>query len=218
MRRKDLLLLIEEGENIHCEFKQRFSTHEKIAREIIAFANTSGGYILFGVEDDKKVVGVASEKGEAELINETLKNYCEPPVKYNLEYIDLEGKEIVVLQIFESDQKPHRLQDYRNELDITTAQVFVRVNDKSILASKEMIRIMKANSSATELKKYTIGTNEKIVFGYLEDNDTIDVKTLSRIANISGRRASRTLVKLVRANLLYIHTRDNGDEYFSSKA
>lgn len=217
MRRKDLIQLIEEGENLHVEFKQRFSSHEKIAREIIAFANTTGGYILFGIEDDKKVVGVASEKGEAELIKETLQNYCEPPVKYNLEYIELEGKEIVILEIFESDKKPHRMQDYEKDLDITKAQVFVRVNDKSILASKEMIRILKANTAEAELKKYTIGTNEKIVFEYLENNDTIDVKTLSKIANISGRRASRTLVKLVRANLLYIHTRDNGDEYFSAR-
>jgi len=217
MRRKDLLQLIEEGENLHVEFKQRFSTHEKIAREIIAFANTAGGYILFGIDDDKKVVGVSSEKGEAELIRETFKIYCEPPINHDIQYIELDGKEIVVVQVFESDKKPHRLQDYHKDLDITTAQVFVRVNDKSILASKEMIRILKANSTEAELKKYTIGSNEKIVFSFLENNDTIDVKTLSKIANISGRRASRTLVKLVRANLLYIHTRDNGDEYFSAR-
>lgn len=217
MKRKDLLQLIEEGENLQVEFKQRFSSHEKIAREIIAFANTAGGFILFGIDDDKKIYGVASEKGEAELIKETIDNYCEPPVSYELEYIELDGKEIVILYIPESDTKPHRLQDYMKELDINKAQVFVRVNDKSMLASKEMIRILKANSSEAELKKYTIGTNEKMVFSYLENNDTIDVKTLSKIANISGRRASRTLVKLVRANMLYIHTRDNGDEFFSAR-
>ena len=50
MNRKDLIDLIEEGENIQCEFKRHFTTPEKIAREMIAFANTKGGYILFGIE------------------------------------------------------------------------------------------------------------------------------------------------------------------------
>jgi predicted transcriptional regulator len=78
-----------------------------------------------------------------------------------------------------------------------------------------MVRILRSNSSSSELKKYIIGTNEKIVFDYLDKNETINVKLLSQIANISERRASRTLVKLVRANLLLIHTKDNGDEFFT---
>lgn len=54
MRYRELLSLIEEGENIEVEFKRKFSTHDKIAREMIAFANTKGGYVLFGIDDDKK--------------------------------------------------------------------------------------------------------------------------------------------------------------------
>ena len=218
MRRKELLQMIEEGENLHCEFKLRFSSHEKIAREMIAFANTKGGYMIFGIEDDKTIVGVQSEKGEAELINETATRYCEPPVKFSLEYIDLNNKEIVVAEVFESDQKPHRLQDYLPELDITKAQVYVRVNDKSMLASKEMVRLLRADSQRSELVKYVVGSSEKMVFDYLDKNETINVKLLSRLANISERRASRTLVKLVRAHLLLIHTKDNGEEFFTYAA
>ena len=58
MKLRDLRELIEEGENIQCEFKRKFTTPEKIAREMMAFANTKGGYILFGVDDDKEIVGV----------------------------------------------------------------------------------------------------------------------------------------------------------------
>ena len=42
MKLRHLLDLIEEGENLTCEFKRKFSTPEKIAREMIAFANTKG--------------------------------------------------------------------------------------------------------------------------------------------------------------------------------
>jgi predicted transcriptional regulator len=85
-----------------------------------------------------------------------------------------------------------------------------------VLASKEMIRILRAEYSGRELVKYSLGKNERIVFDYLDKNETINVKVLGKIANISERRASRTLVKMVRANLLMIHTKENGDEYFTS--
>ena len=167
MKRRELLDLIEEGENIQCEFKRQFTTPEKIAREMIAFANTKGGFIIFGVDDDREVVGVDSEKSESELIIDAVENYCEPPLKYSIDFIEVFGKETVVVEIPESDNKPHRLQDYKNDFDINKAVVMVRVNDKGIQASKEMVRILKANSANLALKKYTIGQVERMVFEYL---------------------------------------------------
>jgi len=218
MNRKHVLELIEEGENLQCEFKRHFTTPEKIAREMIAFANTKGGYVIFGVDDDKEVVGVDSEKAESEMIKDAAENYCEPPLDYLIDFIELYGKELVVVSIPESDNKPYRLQDYQNELDINKAVVLVRINDKSVQASKEMVRILRANSADLALKKYTIGQVEKMVFEYLGKYERISVKELSNLVNISERRASRTLVKMVRANLLLIHTKDNGEEFFTAAA
>jgi predicted HTH transcriptional regulator len=216
MKRKEVLELIEGGENLRCEFKRKFSSSEKIAREMIAFANTIGGVILFGVDDNKEIVGVDSEKSEAELTKDAGLNYCEPPLDFNIEYFDLNGKEVVVVEIPESNKKPHRIQDYSNEFDINKAKVCIRVNDKSLMASKEMVRILRAQTNNLNLKKYAIGPLEKFVFNYLTEHERISVKELSTHVNVSVRRASRTLVKLVRANLLFIHTKDNGEEYFTS--
>jgi predicted HTH transcriptional regulator len=218
MNRRELLELIEEGENIQCEFKRHFTTPQKIAKEMIAFANTKGGYLIFGVDDDREVVGVDSEKSESEMIKDAAENYCEPSLTYSIDFIEVYGKEIVVATIPESESKPHRIQDYQNELDINKAVVIVRVNDKSVQASKEMVRILRANSADLALKKYTIGQVEKMVFEYLGKYERISVKELSNLVNISERRASRTLVKMVRANLLLIHTKDNGEEFFTAAA
>ena len=218
MNRRHLIELIEEGENLQCEFKRHFTTQEKIAREMIAFANTKGGYLIFGVDDDGEVVGVDSEKSESEMIKDAAENYCEPPLNYSIDFIELYGKELVIVSIPESDNKPHRLQDYKNELEINEAVVLVRINDKSVQASKEMVRILRANSADLSLKKYTIGQTEKMVFEYLGKYEKISVKELSNLVNISERRASRTLVKMVRANLLLIHTKDNGEEFFTAAA
>lgn len=212
-----LIKLIQSGENINVEFKQCFSEHEKIAKEIIAFANTRGGFIIFGINDNGKILGVESEKEVAELVKETINNFCEPKINYNIDYYEIESKEIVVIEIPESDNKPHRIQDYKKKLNINTAQIYLRVNDKSIPASKEMIKLMQKKSTESNLKNYTIGKNEKKVFEYLNENDFITAKILSQMANLSSRRSSRTLINLVRANILTIHTKENGENYFSNR-
>lgn len=215
LTRKKIIEMIEQGENITTEFKQRFSAHEKIAKEMIAFANTRGGYLFFGVDDDKSIYGLESEKSDIELIKETAEKYCEPPVQYQLESIEIEKKDVIIVQIFESEFKPNRIQDYKTEIDLNSAQVYVRINDKSVLASKEMIKILQTRSRDSKLVNYSVGSLEKSVFDYLDKNETITVKQLGKIANVSDRRASRTLIKLVRADLLIIHQRENGESYFS---
>jgi predicted HTH transcriptional regulator len=217
MKTIEVFDLIEMGEDYHCEFKRKFSTHKKIAKEINAFANSGGGYILFGIDDDKKIIGVESEKSEADLIKDTANNYCVPPINYNIEYKEIKGKEIIIVEVPESNQKPHRIQDYKNAININNAVVSVRVNDKSVLASKEMIKIMLNVKDGNSLKNYSIGTNERKVFEHLNENETITVSQLKKLVNISERRASRTLIKMVRAKLLLLHKKENSEEYFSSK-
>lgn len=207
--------LIRNGENLTVEFKQRFSTFEKIAKEIIAFANTKGGVIIFGVNDNGTICGVESEKETIELFKQTVENYCEPQPKLDVHYFEIMKKELVAIQIFESKVKPVRLQDYSKQLDLNTAKVYVRVHDKSVPASKEMIKILQANSTQKKLLHYEVGKNEKLVFTFLDNSETVTVKQFSEFANISQRRASRTLIKLVRANVLIIHTKDNGENYFT---
>ncbi len=216
MTSKKLLSIIEKGESLTVEFKQRFSTHQKIAKEFVALANTSGGNVLFGVDDDGSLYGVESEKGESELIREVAEEYCEPEIDYKIDLVELFRKDIVVVTIEESKTKPHRIQDYKKELDLNSAEVFVRINDKSVPASKEMIKIFQASYNNKRLVNYTVGKIEKNVFEYLEKNDSIKVAELAQAVNISNRRASRALIKMVRANLLTIHTKENGESYFTA--
>ncbi|MFA8344231.1 MAG: RNA-binding domain-containing protein [Rhodothermaceae bacterium] len=212
---KELLGIISGGETLNTEFKQKFSEFEKIAKEFIAFANTKGGKVIFGVRDNGKICGVHSEKEIEELTKKTVSEYIEPVIDFSFEYHEYQGKEIVVVNIPESQYKPHRIQDYKEELLVSEAQVYIRVNDKSVPASKEMIRILRVRSEEKPLYKYQVGKEEKRVFEFLEEFETINVKELSEAANISKRRASRTLVKMVRAGLLIIHTKENGEEFFT---
>jgi predicted HTH transcriptional regulator len=105
----ELYKIIEDGENSSVEFKRKFSSPEKIAKEMIAFANSKGGKILFGVDDDKTIIGVESEKGELESIKTAAKFYCEPEVESDTEILSLKKSDIVVINIPESKTKPHYL-------------------------------------------------------------------------------------------------------------
>ncbi len=213
--RKRVLELIEKGEGLNVEFKQRFSSHEKIAKEMIAFANTRGGFILFGVDDDKSIYGIESEKSDLDLVKETAGKFCEPPVEINIDIVEIDNKDLLIAEVTESKKKPHRIQDYIKDLSLNDALVYVRVNDKSVLAGKEMIKLLQSQSAGKTLEKYIVGDKEKIVFNLLDKQETVTVKELSKVANISDRRASRTLIKLVRANLLLIHQKENGESYFT---
>lgn len=51
------------GETTRVQFKREFTSQKEIAKEIIAFANSQGGLILFGVEDKTgKLIGLSYEQ------------------------------------------------------------------------------------------------------------------------------------------------------------
>lgn len=200
--------MIEGGENDRVEFKRKFSSPEKIAKEMIAFANSKGGSILFGIDDDKSVVGVESEKGELELISTAAKFYCEPEVEFHTDIMLLKRKDIVVVSIEESRKKPHRLVKDNESDDV---KVYIRLNDKSILASKETMKILRNSNHDSPPVKISIGMIEKSLFDYLQLNEKITVKGFKKLVNISERRASRTLVNLVKAKVIRHHYFGNED-------
>jgi len=207
----ELYNLIEDGENSTVEFKRKFSSPEKIAKEMIAFANSKGGKILFGVDDDRTIVGVESEKGEMELIDTAARFFCEPEVAYEYEIISIKKKDVVVVHIPESNNKPHKVisDDIADE-----SKVYIRYNDKSVHASRETISILKGSNPKSHSVKINFGEIEKSLMKYLGENEKITVKGFKKLVNISERRASRILVALVRAQIIRHHRVDN-NEFFT---
>src|SRR4030095_12774935 len=56
--RPELVRLVRGGEDTYLELKVRFSNIEKLTAEIIALANTAGGAMVFGVNDQLRVEAV----------------------------------------------------------------------------------------------------------------------------------------------------------------
>src|SRR3982750_747755 len=57
--RSELLRLIRGGEDTFLELKIKLSNPERIAQGIVALANTAGGTIIFGVNDQLRIEGVS---------------------------------------------------------------------------------------------------------------------------------------------------------------
>jgi predicted HTH transcriptional regulator len=204
--------IIEKGENGNVEFKRKFSSPGKIAKEMIAFANTRGGYLFFGIDDDRSVVGVESEKGEVELIDMAAKFFCEPEINYNVEILPIYRKDVICVEIPESKTKPHRLIE-NGKSDDDLYKVYIRIKDKSVLASKETVRVLRKSHADAPPLILSLTDKERALLDYLGIHEKITVKEFKELLNISNRRASRILVNLVRAELIRQHNTDKGDFY-----
>lgn len=116
--RTELLRLIRGGEDTVLELKVKLSNTEKIAQEIVALANTGGGLIVFGVNDQLRVEGV----DDPERVQDDLVRICreeiQPPLVPYIDRIALDnGRRIVALDI-ESKRRPYRTRDGRFYLRI----------------------------------------------------------------------------------------------------
>jgi predicted HTH transcriptional regulator len=215
MNLKEFQLLLEEGEGPTLEFKRKVTSPAKIARALIAFANTKGGTILFGVDDDKSIVGVESEKMEVEMIETAGRYWCDPPIEPTIEIVTYRGKDVIVVTIDESAEKPHYLTSGNGEEDDQDTKVLIRVKDKTVIASKEVVKILRSESPDAPPLRISIGENERRLFEYLNEQERITVKQYGKLINVSNRRASRILIQLVRAGILRIHTHEKED-YFTT--
>ncbi|MEP7339938.1 MAG: RNA-binding domain-containing protein [Acidobacteriota bacterium] len=111
--RAELVRLLRGGEDTYLELKVRFSNVEKMIAEIIALANTAGGAIVFGVNDQLRIEGV----DDPEDIEEQLRNICahqiQPPVFPYINKVAFDsGRRIVVLEV-DAAGRPHRTLDDR---------------------------------------------------------------------------------------------------------
>ena len=202
---RDVDHLIEEGEGFEIEFKRKVSSPEKIARALSAFANTRGGHILFGVDDDGSIVGVESEKSEVDLIIQAGAQYCDPPVVPEIDIVAYDGVDVIVAYVEESLIKPHMYTGVNGQGDPGT-RVYIRMHDKTVMASREVVKVLRDERPDAPPLRMEFGHNERALFAYLDSHERITAKQFSDLVNISERRASRILAGLVRAGVVRIHT------------
>jgi len=212
MTRREFEQLVDLGEGIGLEFKRRVPQPQRIAKEMVALTNTHGGRVVLGVDDDGSVPGIEHASEQEFLLRQAVEAHCRPEVAYETERIVVEPRcDVLVVTIPESDTKPHRvIADDEGEPEGTP---YVRVEAKSIAASPETVAELREQQGRSGVT-FEFGETESLLMRYLDDYGRISVSQLSKLADISPERASQTLLRLTKADLLHLHPDEDGD-YFT---
>ena len=111
--RTELLRLIRGGEDTYLELKVKLSNSDKIAKGIVALANTDGGTMIFGITDQLRVEGVRNpEEVQAELVR-ICREEIYPPLLPLIDSIAFDNARIVVVLDVEGKRRPYRTRDGR---------------------------------------------------------------------------------------------------------
>ncbi|TDN37984.1 ATP-binding protein [Hymenobacter sp. UV11] len=206
----DLRALISQGEGERLEFKKRTTHPTRISRTLSSLANTHGGQVLVGVDDDGRVVGVRDAEEEMFVLREAAAHYIDPPLTLHFREVETDDDHIVlVVSVAESQNKPHRAQIAPGEW-----RGYVRVRDESVQASSLTEKILERQQPEAGLEKLPLNKDELHVLDYLNTKQPrITVAQYTKLINVGHRRAYRTLIKLVLHGYLRYHDKEKEPYY-----
>ena len=162
------------NESITLDYKREYT--DDIKKTVIAFANTSGGDILIGVEDDGTVVGVADTDDTMLRVTNAVRDSVLPDITLFMmcEVRETEGKRVVAVHVQKGTSSPY----YLASKGIRPEGVFVRQGASTVPATSSAIlkmiketggddfestRTIHQNLSFFYAEKYF--ENEKLAFG-----------------------------------------------------
>ena len=195
---KHIEQLIAQGEHEHLDFKYNISDSKKIARSLVAFANTGGGILLIGVRDNGSIAGIRSDE-EIFMIEAAANMYSKPEIIPGVKEWHIADKTILEITIPESSQKPHFA---LNEDEKWMA--YIRFQDKNILANSIILDVWKR-------KQGEMGTHirylkeEKLLLNYLEKNESITFNEYCKLGTIPYKKAKKVIVNLISLDILKIN-------------
>ena len=187
--------LIKEGEHQMLDFKFEISDSKKIARTLVAFANTDGGRLLIGVKDNGNISGIRSEE-EKYMIQTAAESFCQPEVKFEAKEWNVNGKTVLEVIVPKSNYHKHRAPDHNDSY-----KVYTRVKDQNILADAILLKIWKYQNNKQNIR-VTFSDAEMFLLKYLNENEKITIKEFVQKAEINRREAERILVNFTLINMV----------------
>ncbi len=198
--------LIKQGEHQELDFKFEISDSKKIARTLVAFANTDGGKLLIGVKDNGTIAGIRSIE-EYHMIEAAAQMYCKPEVEFEAKEWNIHGKKVLEVIIPKSKPLP-----YLAKTDEGRWMAYVRVLDQNILANTVLLKVWRKRLK-NEAVQISYKEEQQKLLSYLEENETISLNQFTRIAMIPRFKAEWILVDLILLDIIEIHLQEKGTYY-----
>jgi len=202
--------LIAEGEHQQLDFKFEISDSRKIAKTLVAFANTDGGKLLIGVKDNGNIAGVRTEE-EFYMVEAAANMYCKPKVAFEIVKWTVEGKAVIEITIGKSAELPHYA-----EVEPKKWLAYIRIGDTNILASTIHLKVWKKRHQMKGIF-LKFSEKEKLLLNYLETNPSISISKFCKVTMISRKTAENILTNLITLGLIEITYTDQHFLYALSK-
>ncbi|WP_235934467.1 AlbA family DNA-binding domain-containing protein [Sunxiuqinia indica] len=191
--------LLLEGEHQRQDFKYCIRDSKKIAKSLVAFANTDGGRLLIGVKDNGNIAGVRSEE-EYYMVESAATIYSKPEINFTTQQHFIEGKTVLEVKIDPSTNKPHYAKN-----DDGKWMAYYRKDDENKLANRIMIEVWKKEKRKNGIF-LNYSNSEQFLLDYLDKNETISHSAFTRKAQISYREAERIISDFIVLGILEIRT------------
>jgi ATP-dependent DNA helicase RecG len=138
----ELIELIEAGENSKVELKEDTIHQDSLAQEIVAFANTEGGIIIFGVQDKtNEIIGLAKEKADDldNKISNLLLDLIKPFLQITTETKIINKHLLLLVEIPKGTNKPYN----------TKGSIYIRQGStKRLLSDRdEILRLYQSSGN-----------------------------------------------------------------------
>ncbi len=198
--------LISKGEGLTLDFKHSITDSRKIARSLVAFANTVGGTLLIGVKDNGNIIGINTDE-EYYMVEAASQLYSKPKVPFEVVKWEVNGKTILEVKVKPSRHKPHKAPDKSGNY-----RAYVRVNDENVVASPVLLKVWKAERNRKPLN-IQLSQAENALINYLKENESITVEQFSRLGFISMVEAEQILVNLTAIGLINYQNINNEDSF-----
>lgn len=202
-----LLKKIDEGEHQQQDFKYCINDSKKIAKSLVAFANTDGGRLLIGVKDNGKIVGISTDE-EFYMVESAAKIFSNPPITFYTKQWHSEGKTVLEISIDTSSDRPHYAKDNSGKW-----LAYIRKDDENILAHKIQLMVWEKQKSPKGIC-FSYSDDEKFLINYLQVNENITFSKFMRLAQIPRKKAQEILSNFVIIDIIRINTSQEGTYFY----
>lgn len=196
---------ISQGEGTQLDFKFRIDDQRKIARTLVAFANSHGGSLLIGVKDNGKIAGVNPEE-EFHMIQGASDLFTKPEVKFETKTWQ-EGHHFVLEIIVPKSESKHKAFDDDGKL-----KSYVRVDDHTLLGNKILEKIWRLEKFGVNRPEFfdddTLGLIQSI-----RELQPVTISKLYRSISLPKNKVDSIVSVLVFWNVINMEMSESGTFY-----
>ena len=144
--------IIAGGENAKTEFRRddRNLRPERLAREIAAFANTNGGVIMLGVEEDGRISGVAKRNLQAWLMDTVIGRFIDPQIVPDYDEFVLGDKQVAIVTVPAGSAKPYAVRQQER------TDYYIRLGDTVQRAGREQMARLFQSGGLVSVEKMPV--------------------------------------------------------------